>query len=168
MYQYSQPRGGNGYFNIIGLVKNKREYRWIKAKYIDQSHPNLFKYKVIVPKANGSGALGEVLSTPLIGEPLIGYTETFLGIGAFDTREEAEAAFKYLKGKFARVMLGMLKVTQNNRKGVWKYVPMQDFTSGSDIDWSRSIGEIDRQLYEKYKLTRDEFAFIESKVRSME
>ena len=108
------------------------------------------------------------MSTPLIGEPLIGYTQTFIGVGAYDTQEEAEAALKYIKTKFARVMLGILKITQDNPKGVWKYVPLQDFTPNSDIDWTKSVAEIDRQLYRKYGLDEKEIAFIESKVREME
>ncbi|MDO5309828.1 MAG: hypothetical protein Q4G03_10130 [Planctomycetia bacterium] len=159
--------GGGGYVRVIGLIKNKRTILYLKQDYIEQDHPNLFKYKVILPKANGSGALGEVISTPLIGEPLIGYTETFIGIGAFDTREEAEAALKYIKTKFARAMLGILKVTQENRKGKWKYVPLQDFTSSSDIDWSGTVAEIDEQLYRKYGLSQEEINFIESHVKEM-
>ena len=164
--------GGNDY-KLIGLIKNKRVYRYIPKKYIDQNHPNLFKYKVLVPASNGSGALGEGLSTPLIGEPLIGepligYTETFIGIGAFETRSEAEAALKYIKSKFARTLLGIIKVTQHNQKGTWKYVPLQDFTPHSDIDWTQSVAEIDRQLYAKYGLTESEINFIETKVRAME
>ena len=65
-------------------------------------------------------------------------------------------------------MLGILKVTQDNPKGVWKYVPLQDFTPNSDIDWTQSVAEIDRQLYKKYGLNEAEIAFIESKVREME
>ena len=64
-------------------------------------------------------------------------------------------------------MLGILKVTQHNPKNTWRFVPLQDFTSGSDIDWSQSVAEIDRQLYKKYALTPDEIAFIEEKVRPM-
>ena len=122
---------------------------------------------MFVPKSNGSGAIGEVLSTPLIGEPLIGGTQTFISIGAFDSRSEAEACLKYIKTKFARTMLGILKVTQDNPKDTWRFVPLQDFTSGSDIDWSQSVAEIDRQLYKKYALTPDEIAFIEEKVSPM-
>ena len=65
-------------------------------------------------------------------------------------------------------MLGILKVTQNNAKPTWKYVPLQDFTSNSDIDWSKSIPEIDQQLYAKYGLSAEEFQFIEEKVQPME
>ncbi|MGC4440876.1 restriction endonuclease, partial [Streptococcus suis] len=92
----------------------------------------LEKYKVFVPGSNGSGALGEVLSTPLIGEPLIGHTQTFISFGAFDNQEEAKNCLKYIKTKFARVMLGTLKITQHNETAsTWKNVPLQDFTSSS-------------------------------------
>ncbi|MBS1549223.1 MAG: Eco57I restriction-modification methylase domain-containing protein [Bacteroidetes bacterium] len=157
---------------VIGLIKNKRTYRFIPANYIEQ-HINTKKFKIILPKSNGSGALGEVVPTPLIGEPLIGeigtgYTQSFISIGAFDSNKEAEACLKYIKTKFSRAMLGTLKVTQDNNKDVWKYVPMQDFTSNSVINWSKSIAEIDQQLYEKYKLTNDEIEFIEKTIKPMD
>ena len=109
-----------------------------------------------------------MLSTPLIGEPLIGYTQSFLGIGAYDSRLEAEAVLKYVKSKFARVLLGILKITQDNPPEKWKYVPLQDFTSSSDIDWSKSIAEIDQQLYAKYDLSDEEIDFIETHVKEMD
>lgn len=65
-------------------------------------------------------------------------------------------------------MLGILKITQDNTRDKWKYVPLQDFTSNSDIDWSKSIPEIDQQLYRKYGLSKDEIDFIEEKVKTME
>lgn len=162
------PQNGKDYVKIYGRINNNRVFRAIERKYI-KNHPNLDKYKVLVPGANGSGAIGEVLSTPLIGEPLIGYTQTFISFGAFDNEREALAVLKYLKTKFARTMLGTLKVTQNNKtKEVWYNVPLQDFTSNSDIDWSQSIENIDQQLYKKYNLSQDEIDFIESKVRAMD
>ena len=64
-------------------------------------------------------------------------------------------------------MLGVLKVTQHNPKDTLKYVPLQDFTPASDIDWSKSIPEIDRQLYAKYGLDAAEIEFIETHVKEM-
>ena len=163
---FSDERRNQTDLKILGLISNKRFYRYIDPKYIEQ-HENLKKYKVILPKSNGSGAIGEVLSTPLIGEPLIGYTQSFISIGALDTKNEAEALLKYVKSKFMRTMLGVLKVTQDNNKSVWKYVPLQDFTAHSDIDWSKSVAEIDQKLYRKYDLTADEIEFIETHVKEM-
>ena len=152
---------------IIGIDKsNKRITRWISSRYVEDNG-NLHSWKVILPKANGSGAIGEVLSTPLIGAPLIGYTQSFIGIGSFETKEEAGAALKYVKTKFARTCLGILKVTQDNTPEKWVYVPLQDFTPTSDIDWSQSIAGIDRQLYRKYGLDESEIEFIESHVKEM-
>lgn len=154
--------------SIIGRENNKRVFKWIDRIYIED-HPNLDKYKVILPASNGSGAIGEVLSTPLIGEPLIGYTQTFISFGAFDEVAEAENVLKYIKSKFLRVMLGTMKVTQHNQsKEVWKNVPSQNFSSDSDINWSKSVSDIDQQLYKKYGLSEEEINFIESKVKEME
>lgn len=167
LFYDKMPDDGEKYIKIYGRQKNQRLYKWFKMGYVDE-HDNLLKYKVFVPKSNGSGAIGEVLSTPLIGEPLIGHTQTYISIGAFSTRYEAEAVLKYVKTKFARTMLGTLKVTQDNKKDTWSNVPMQDFTENSDIDWSKSVAEIDRQLYKKYNLSQEEINFIEEKVKPME
>ena len=64
-------------------------------------------------------------------------------------------------------MLGTLKATQHNPRDTWANVPLQDFTDKSDIDWSQSVADIDRQLYRKYNLTDDEIAFIESMIKPM-
>jgi type II restriction enzyme len=97
----------------------------------------------------------------------VGYTQSFIGIGSFSTVDEANAALKYIKSKFARTMLGILKITQDNNRETWKYVPLQDFTSASDIDWSKPVPEIDRQLYAKYGLDEKEIEFIETHVKEM-
>ena len=85
----------------------------------------------------------------------------------FEHEEEANAALKYVKSKFARTLLGVLKITQHNPPEKWKYVPLQDFTVNSDIDWSQPVAGIDRQLYVKYGLDEKEIAFIESHVKEM-
>ena len=164
---FTEEKSNEDDIKILGVIKNKRCYRFIPRKYLDISHENLMKYKVLVPRSNGSGAIGEVLSTPILGEPILGYTRTFLGIGAFDSKEEAENALKYVRTKFARTMLGILKITQDNPIETWRLVPLQDFTANSDIDWSKSVSEIDKQLYKKCNLSKEEIAFIESKVREM-
>jgi len=151
---------------IIGLVDNKRTERYISANLLDDTGLN--KWKLFIPKSNGTGALGEALSTPLLGGPLVGCTESFLQIGSFENEYEAQYCLKYLRTKFCRAMLGTKKVTQDNSKGVWKNVPLQDFTDKSDLDWTKSVNEIDKQLYEKYGLDEKEITFIETHVKAME
>ena len=65
-------------------------------------------------------------------------------------------------------MVGILKVSQNVYQNVYQFVPMQDFTNNSDIDWNKPISEIDKKLYDKYGLTPDEIEFIEKKIKPME
>lgn len=167
----SIPNDGNEYFKMLGLLNGNRVMKYVRSDYIDKPD-NFNKYKVILPESNGSGAIGEVLSTPLIGAPLIGapligHTQTFISIGAFTNEVDAQSCLKYIKSKFARTMLGILKVTQHNPASAWRYVPLQDFSSSSDIDWSLSVADIDKQLYKKYGLDEAEIAFIETHVKEM-
>lgn len=166
LFHDSVPRNNRKYIGILGLENRDRVIKYILREYVDETD-SLEKYKVLVPKANGSGAIGEVLSTPLIGEPLIGHTETFLTIGCFETKQEASNCLNYVKSKFARAALGILKVTQDNTADKWKFVPLQDFTSNSDINWNVSVKEIDKQLYKKYGLSPEEVEFIEKNVKEM-
>ena len=161
-----KPNDERDYIEILGRVSNKRIYKYIRRDYV-KNVDNLDFYKVYVAQANGSGEFGEAMSEPVVEGPGVGSTETFLSIGKFQTIEEAYAVEKFIKTKFARTLLSVLKVTQNGNKPVWKYVPLQDFTQNSDIDWSKSIHEIDLQLYRKYGLDEKEIEFIESHVKEM-
>ena len=156
-----------GDISIYGIFEGKRDSRFINGKYVDLSDENITKYKIITPKADGNGAYGDTLTNPQILGPCSGFTHSFLGIGGFDTESEATNALKYIKTKFARALLSILKVTQDLNADKWKYVPLQDFTPASDIDWSQSIPDIDRQLYKKYSLDDAEVEFIETHVKEM-
>lgn len=164
---FSMTKDAEDDVEIMGLIKNVRNKRFIPARYLE-THVNTNKYKVVLPKSNGSGSFGETFSSPYVSEPGMGFTQSFISIGAFDSREEAEYALKYLKTKFLRTLLGILKVTQDNNSEVWEFVPLQDFSSTSDIDWSQSISDIDKQLYKKYNLNNEEIAFIENMVIPMD
>ena len=164
--------GNDDCYRVLGKIKKQREYRFIKKKYVEKECW-INKYKVFIPFSNGaSGTLGEKAAR-LISKPVIGYpgdciTQTFIAVGCFDTEDEALHLLKYVKTKFARILLGILKVTQGNKADTWEYVPVQDFTHNSDIDWTKSIFEIDQQLYAKYDLTPEEIAFVESKVEPID
>jgi hypothetical protein len=151
---------------IIGLeAGNKRTVRYTDPKII--TDPKLDKWKVFMPKAIGNGDFGEPLSELLIGEPGTGCTYTFLEVGPFNTEQDTKNCIHYMKTKFCRAFLGTLKITQNNSSGVWNNVPTQDFSDSSDIDWSQSVENIDKQLYKKYNLTEEEVDFIETHVKAM-
>ena len=135
----------------------------------DSLQDNLYlkTYNVSLPESNGVGAF-DVFSSPIITIPNIGVTDTFISLGAFNNTNEATNLLKYVKTKFLRALLGVKKVTQHNPKDTWEFVPLQDFTDRSDIDWSKSVAEIDQQLYRKYNLNNSEIAFIESMIKPME
>lgn len=162
-----KPNDGQEYIQILGREKNSRVYKYIRKDYVNNVK-NLYNFKVFMPKAMGSGAFGEVFSNLLIGSPAKGNTETFISIGIFDSEICAENTRKYISTKFARSLLGILKTTQDITPEKFKFVPLQDFTPTSDINWSKSIAEIDQQLYKKYGLTPDEIKFIETHVKEME
>ena len=161
------------FIRIIGREGGKRVYKFIRSDYVNRV-VNLFKYKIILSKADGaSGTIGNPVPARIMGSPSIeppgtGSTESFFSIGAFETLSEAESALKYVKTKFARIMLGVLKTTQDITPQKWAHVPMQDFASSSDIDWSKTTAEIDRQLYKKYGLDETEIRFIETYVKEMD
>ena len=154
-------------YKVCGLVSGKRGYKFCHRHYIKPKHKSLFKYKVLVPKAAGSGQFGDSLPPMFVVEPNVAFTQTYISIGVFDNEEEATNLLKYLKTKICRSLLYVLKVTQDNLPAVWRYIPKQDFTQSSDIDWTQSIQEIDRQLYAKYGLDENEIQFIETHVKEM-
>ena len=104
-----------------------------------------------------------------IGEPGTVSTETYLVIGADLLLDfvSAENITKYFKTKFLRFQLSLAKASQHATAKTYQFVPLQNFTSTSDIDWSKSVADIDRQLYTKYGLSEVEVAFIEGMIKSM-
>ena len=159
-----KPMDDDEYVRFLGLSHGHRTWRWIKRLYIREP-PNLAKYKVAFPVIS-SPVFGDALEYWIM-EPLTGYTDTYLAAGAFDTRAEAEACLKYMSTRFARTLLGILKVTSHSARSVWAKVPLQDFTTGSVIDWSQPIPDIDHQLYAKYGLDERDVEFIETHVKEM-
>src|SRR5699024_836906 len=140
----------------------------IKGKYITD-HPNYVKWKLLLSKSNGTGEMGERLSPPEIASPFTVATQTFISFGSFDSEYEAISLSKYLKTKFVRLLLGVKKITPDNaRKDVWELVPNQNCTKEWDINWNKTIAEIDKRLYEKYELSHEEIQYIEDNVRAME
>lgn len=154
------------YVAVYGLFNKKRECLWIKRSYIDVPD-NFDGFKVLLSKASGAGAFGEKLASLAVASKQVAHTQSFVSMGNFNTEAEADALVKYLKTKFARALLGILKVTQDVTPRVWGLVPRQNFTPSSNLDWSQSVTDIDRQLYAKYGLDDEEIEFIETHVKEM-
>ena len=126
------------------------------------------QYKIFAPRNYGCGEIGEVPATPVLATPGELCTETFVQIGPFDAEQQMRNCYAYYSTKFFRAMVGIVKQDQSAAARVYKFVPMQDFTENSDIDWSVTISEIDKQLYKKYDLSQEEIDFIESMIKPME
>lgn len=148
--------------------------RYISEEAITRNKSIADKWKIFISKGNGAaGTLSDDKEVAIIGKPYVGppksaCTDSLIPIGCFDTELEAVNLQKYLTTKFLRFMVGILKTSQNLTQIVYEFVPMQDFTNNSDIDWCESISKIDTQLYAKYGLTNDEIGYIESKIKPLE
>lgn len=145
-----------------------RTWKYLESNYpIPKKSPCFMKYKVFIAEAYGCGAIGEVPSTPVLSTPGELCTETFLEIGPFNTNEEAGNVIKYIKTKFFRLLVGIQKQTQHTTQKVYRFVPLQNFTSKSDIDWNKTVADINKQLYLKYSLSDADISFIEENVKEM-
>ena len=121
------------------------------VKYID-------KWKIFIPEAVGSGNLETTILKPILGAPGTACTETYIMNGPYENEQTAKNAISYIKTKFFHFMMGLKKNTQHTTKSVYQFVPMQDFSK----PWT------DEELYKKYKLTKEEIAFIENMIKPME
>lgn len=139
---------------IHGLEKNKRVQKYVSATYPFPKREYIAKYKMFMSRNQGTGMLGETFSTPIFAGPNEACTETFLVIGLFEAEQEMMNCWSYMTTKFFRTMVGVRKVDQSMSQSVYSYVPMQDFSK----PWT------DEELYEKYDLTDEEIAFIESMI----
>ena len=147
---------------------------YISSKEITRRMDLVEKYKVFTSKMNGgAGTLLENNSANILGKTFVAgpnciCSNALLAIGSFDNVCEASNLQKYMHTKFFRFMLGIKKIAQVLTSNIYRYVPIQDFTVNSDIDWNKSISEIDNQLYTKYCLSSEEINLIESKIKPME
>lgn len=161
-------------FGIVSSFKNYKDeyfdgaisiYTVNGKKYIDKDvvtkNPNWIDcHKVYISKSYGErGAYPyRFLAKPFIGEPNSCCTQTYLMIGGFDSQQTCENVISYIHTKFFRFCIMQKKNTQDAMRGVYSYVPIQDFTK----KWT------DEKLYAKYGLTAEEINFIESMIRPME
>lgn len=142
-------------------VDRERSYRWISDAQLPKNKDTKDLYKVYIPAANGSEDI--VLGKPFIGEPNSVCSQTFLVIG-YDaskhnfTEQQCENIIKYIQTKFFRYLVSIKKKTQNGPRGVYQFVPMQDFSKA----WT------DEELYAKYELSNDEIQLIEETIRPMD
>lgn len=144
-------------------VDRERTFRWISNSQLPKNKETKDLWKVFIPAAGGSGYDDMILGKPFIGEPGSVCSQTFLVIG-YDSKKhnfsknECENIVTYIQTKFFRYLVSIKKKTQNGPRGVYQFVPVQDFTH----EWT------DEMLYKKYSLSDDEISLIENTIRPME
>lgn len=140
---------------------NDSSFGWIKSEDIPKGKETLPLHKVFIPAANGSDTI--ILGTPFYGEPNSVCSQTYLVIG-YDpvnhnlTELQCKNIVKYIKTKFFRYLVSVKKKTQNGPRGVYQFVPLQDF----NLEWT------DKMLYQKYNLSQEQINLIESSIREVE
>lgn len=152
-------------------IKVYRNYGQVDECSIDEiprKLESLYMYKVIAVYAFGKGVLGERVPIPKVIDPMEICSATYLVVGENKEKYICNNISKYMQTKLFSLLVGLIKATQIAPRQVYRYVPLQDFTSNSDIDWSQPISDIDQQLYKKYGLTQEEIDYIEKTIKPME
>lgn len=171
----SSERGEKNKFNgSIKLISSDGE-GYVNRSSVLKNYNNIDKYKVIIGKINpdrggvnnSTDGKMNVITKVRIVNPETVFTETYLMLGVFQNKNEANNCAKYFTCKFTRLLILLTLSSMNISTNNFQFVPLQNFTSTSDIDWTKSIPEIDAQLYKKYNLTQEEIEFIESMIRPM-
>ncbi len=137
--------------------QNKRTHAYVSLIDIKKNIQDVNRPKVFLPKASGTGNDPQVLGEPIVEKENSVCSQTFI-YAAFNSIEESMNFVTYLKTKFVRILVSSVKMTQDCLSGVFRFVPLQDFTR----PWT------DADLYAKYGLTEEEIAFIESMIKPME
>lgn len=153
---------------LFHIEKNKRKIEFISSKDITKNTDDILKPKVFIPDGYGAGESfpHQILGQPELAEGNSVCSQSYL-YSAFNSIIEAKNFISYIKTKFFRSLVLSLKITQSAPSKVYRFVPIQDLTNNSDIDWSKSIPEIDQQLYKKYDLSQKEIEFVESMIKPM-
>ena len=161
----SKERGDtNKSKDSVELITSQGSY-YIKKNDISQGKDKLDKYKIMISKVTAEHA-GEpdrdgrfkVLSRTEVIGPNVVCTDSYIIIGGYESKEEANNLYSYLSTRFVRFMLLLAVSSINLSRDKFQFVPLQDFSH----PWT------DEMLYKKYNLDKDEIAFIESMIKPME
>lgn len=160
--------------NAVKILCAYEEIRYTDKMNVTKNASMIGKWKAFTSKGNGgAGNLNKEKAVAILGKAFVGTpdmvcTDSLIPFGPFDTEIEAYNFTKYMTTKFLRFMVGILKVSQNLYQTVYQFVPLQDFSTKSDVDWSQSVTDIDSYLYRKYDFSEEEIAFIESMIKPMD
>ncbi|MDN5349615.1 MAG: hypothetical protein PWQ54_1011 [Bacteroidales bacterium] len=159
-------KGSVKIFGVKGIKGGaKRKIGFISRSMITKNTDLIDKYKLFFTTSYSTNAINP--PSAIDGEPNTVCTETFLVFGPFESKLEQVSCKKYINSNFFKSLLFFGRGTMQVSQSVFRFIPIQDFSSNSDIDWTKPIPEIDQQLYKKYDLTEDEIDFIEKMIKPM-
>jgi len=159
-----------GIKNSVKCYGKNKQIGYLKKDEVSKNSEWIDRYKVFTPRANNIGTeLNDDNLNTFIGEPNTICTESYIVIGINLNLDITSASnlCKYFKTKFARFQHSVGKASQDATSKTYKFIPLQDFTANSDINWTQSIEEIDKQLYTKYNLNTEEINFVEEMIKPM-
>lgn len=156
------------------MLKSSGATSYVLRSEIKKNVQWIDQYKVIFSKATCEHAgtpdrngQFRVLSSAAILNPGCVCTQSYLVGGAYATEDEASNFLAYLKTKFVRYLMLQTITSQDLSPEKFMFVPQQDFTAKSDINWQSSLNDIDHQLYEKYGVEQEEITLIENTIKEM-
>ena len=156
--------------NTISCYVKGKKIVYVSPKSVLCHEEWINYWKVFIPRANNIGTeLNDDNMNSFVGKPNTICTESYLAVGAdiLLSEKAANNLAKYLQTKFLRYLHSLLKSSQDATSKTFSYVPIENFEDESDIDWSKSISEIDKQLYRKYNFTEEEINYIDNKIKCM-
>ena len=155
------------------LLKSSSNDSYVLRSEVKKNAQLIDLHKVVFSKATCEHAgtpdrngQFRILSSLAILAPGTVCTQSYLVGGAFADADEAANYMAYLKTKFVRFLMLQTITSQDLSPEKFMFVPSQNFTSRSDIDWTQPSADIDRQLYAKYSLTEEETAMIENTIKT--
>lgn len=151
---------------IYHIENQKRKIEFINGNLVTKNAEDINKIKVFVPEAAGSGTDSKIIGKPELAPSNSVCSQSFLYV-PFESEAEGKNFIKYLKTKFFRALASGAKISQSMPKRSYRFVPLQDFTNNSDINWNNSIEEINEQLCSKYNLNSDDMNHIENKISKL-
>jgi site-specific DNA-methyltransferase (adenine-specific) len=153
---------GKGEVKVYASSNAGRRSGAMKRSLIAKNTHLIDTWKVLAPKAGPGNSGGQVLPDMVLGKPSVAEpnsvcTQTWIVAGPLKSKKQAEIVARYLQTSFIRFLVSLRKISQDAMKGVYRWVPQQNWNQ----DWT------DEALYKKYGITKDEIAFINSMIRPM-
>ena len=146
--------GGLKIYGVKGIKGGaKRTVGYISPEIVTKNKDTINQYKLFFTTSYSTNA-----TTPpeaILGDKNEICTETFLLIGPFSSKTEQLNCKKFLDTNFFKILLYFGHGTMQVSRDVFRFIPLENFSEDSDIDWSKSIEEIDAKLYEKYHIEED-------------